>query len=62
MDQAKVPKEQRSTEGDARRELMQAADRVLREDADEVVIRVRRGRDGQVHVFPYEPSTEEVSA
>lgn len=50
--------DQRSTEGDARRELIQAADRVFREDAEEVVIRVRRGRDGKVNVFPYEPSQQ----
>lgn len=49
---------QRSTEGDARRELMREGDVVLRGDEDERVIRVRRGRDGQVHVFGYSPDED----
>lgn len=44
--------DQRSEEGDARRELHVQADRVFRGDEDEILIRVRQTRTG-FKVFPY---------
>jgi len=46
--------DQQSTEGDARRELIKESDRVFRGETDEVVLRVRRTRSGDVAVFSYD--------
>lgn len=50
---------QRSAEGDARRRLIVEADPVLRGDVDERLIRIRRGRDGDVYIFGYGRRDEE---
>jgi len=47
---------QRSTEGDARRELMEEADRVLLGDDDRRIIHLRRSADGRIYVDAFEPA------
>jgi hypothetical protein len=46
---------QRSTKGDARRELMEEADRVFRGDDDRRIIHLRRSADGHIYVDGFEP-------
>jgi len=48
---------QRSTEGDARRELMEEADRVFRGDEDRRIIHLRRSADGRIYVDAFEPDS-----
>jgi len=47
---------QRTEEGDARRELLQAAMRVFREEQDELMIRLRRSSSGHIYIQSYDPS------
>jgi len=47
---------QRSEEGDARRELLREAQRVFRQEQDEVMIRLRRSSSGHIYIDSYDPS------
>jgi len=50
---------QASDNGDARRDLIVEADRVLSGEVDRMVIRLRRTEAGRVYVETYTPECEE---